>query len=52
MPFGYGVGDHCACILDIPIESIVGMNPVKIVGRQVDGSIADYQDAARHTSPV
>jgi hypothetical protein len=31
MPFGYGVGDHRAYILDIPIESLVGIDPVKIV---------------------
>ncbi len=31
MPFGYGVGDHCAYILDIPIKSLVGVDPVKIV---------------------
>ncbi len=31
MPFGYGVGDHHAYILDIPIESLVGIDPVKIV---------------------
>jgi hypothetical protein len=31
MPFGYAVGDHCAYVLDIPIESLVGINPVKIV---------------------
>jgi hypothetical protein len=31
MPFGYGVGDHHAFILDIPIESLVGISPVKIV---------------------
>ncbi len=31
MPFGYGVGNHLALILDIPIESLVGMNPVNIV---------------------
>jgi hypothetical protein len=31
MPFGYRAGDHCAYILDIPIESLVGINPVKIV---------------------
>jgi hypothetical protein len=30
IPFGYDVGDHCAFILDIPIESLVGINPVKI----------------------
>jgi hypothetical protein len=31
MPFGFGVGDHRAFVLDIPIESLVGENPVKIV---------------------
>ncbi len=31
MPFGYGIGDHCTFILDIPIESLVGVDPVKIV---------------------
>jgi hypothetical protein len=31
MPFGYGVGNQGAFILDIPIESLVGINPVKIV---------------------
>ncbi len=31
MPFGYGIGDHRAFILDIPIESLVGVDPVKIV---------------------
>ena len=31
MPFGFGVGDHRAFILDIPLESLVGENPVKIV---------------------
>jgi hypothetical protein len=31
MPFGYGIGDYCAFILDIPIESLVGVDPVKIV---------------------
>jgi hypothetical protein len=31
MLFRYGVGDHCAYILDIPIESLVCVNPVKIV---------------------
>jgi hypothetical protein len=31
MPFGYGVGDHCAFILDIPLESLVGTHPVQIV---------------------
>ena len=31
MPFGYGVGDHCSFILDVPIELLVGIDPVKIV---------------------
>ncbi len=31
MLFGYGVGDHLAYILDIPMESLVGVNPAKIV---------------------
>jgi hypothetical protein len=30
MPFGYGVGDHRAFILDIPLESLVGINPMRI----------------------
>ena len=31
MPFGYGMGDHRAFILDIPLESMIGIDPVKIV---------------------
>jgi hypothetical protein len=31
MPFGFGVGNHPAFILDILLESLVGINPVKIV---------------------
>jgi hypothetical protein len=31
MPFGYDIGNHQAFILNIPIESLVGGNPVKIV---------------------
>ena len=31
MPFGYGVGDHRAFVLDIPLLSLVGDNPVRIV---------------------
>jgi hypothetical protein len=30
MPFGYGVGDYRAIILNIPLVSLVGENPVKI----------------------
>ncbi len=31
MPFGFGVGNNGAFILDILLESLVGINPVKIV---------------------
>ncbi len=31
MPFGYGVGDHRAFILNIPLESLIGVNPMWIV---------------------
>jgi hypothetical protein len=31
MPFGYGIGNHKAFVLDIPIASLVGKDPVKIV---------------------
>jgi hypothetical protein len=31
MPFGYGVGDHRAFVLDIPLESLVGVSPVQVV---------------------
>jgi hypothetical protein len=31
MPFRFGMGNHRAFILDIPLESLVGVNPVKIV---------------------
>jgi hypothetical protein len=31
MSFGYGIGDHRAFILDIPLELLVGVNSVKIV---------------------
>ena len=31
MPFGYGVGDHRTFVLDIPLLSLVGDNPVRIV---------------------
>ncbi len=42
MPFGYGVGDHRAFIVDIPIELLVGINPVKIVcpaGRRLNSRL-------------
>jgi len=31
MPFGYVVGEHRAFVLDIPLESMIGIDPVKIV---------------------
>jgi hypothetical protein len=31
MPFGYGVGDRRAFDLDEPLESSIGINPVKII---------------------
>jgi hypothetical protein len=42
MPFGYGVGNHRAYIIDIPIELLVGINPVKIVcpaGRRLNSRL-------------
>jgi hypothetical protein len=42
MPFGYGVGDHRAFIVDIPIESLVGHSPVKITqpaGRRLNSKL-------------
>jgi hypothetical protein len=42
IPFGYGIGDHRAFILDIPIESLVGISPVKIVqpaGRRLNSRL-------------
>jgi hypothetical protein len=39
MPFGYSIGNHRAFILDIQIESLVGVDSVKIVqpaGRQLN----------------
>jgi hypothetical protein len=31
MPFGYGVSNHRAFILDLPLESSIGIDPGKIV---------------------
>ncbi len=31
MPFGYGVGNHRAFVLDVPLESLIGIDPVKIL---------------------
>jgi hypothetical protein len=47
MPFRFGVGDHCAFILDIPLESLVGVNPVKIVRPVSHRLNSDCQNAAR-----
>jgi hypothetical protein len=43
MPFGYGVGNHRAFILDVPLEMLIGLDPVKIVrpvGRRLNSRIA------------
>ncbi len=42
MPFGYGVGNHRAFIVDIPIKSLVGHSPVKITqpaGRRLNSKL-------------
>ena len=42
VPFGYGVGDHHAFVLDIPLELVIGINPVKIVrpvGRRLNSRL-------------
>ncbi len=42
MPFGYGIGDHCTFIFDIPIKSLVGVDPIKIIqpaGRQLNSRL-------------
>jgi hypothetical protein len=42
MPFGYSVGDHCAFIVDIPLELLVGINLVKIfrpAGRRLNSHL-------------
>jgi hypothetical protein len=49
MPFGYGVGNHQAFILDLSLESLFGINLVKIFQPEVNNSIANYQDAVRYT---
>jgi hypothetical protein len=48
MPFGYGIGNHQAFILDIPIESLVGEDPVKIVrpaGRRLNSRLPGCSQA-------
>ena len=42
MPFGYGIGDHRAFILDIPLKLLAGVDPVKIVcpaGQQLNSKL-------------
>jgi hypothetical protein len=42
MPFGYGLGNHREFVVNIPIESLVGINPVKIVcfaGRRLNSRL-------------
>ena len=31
MPFGYGVANHRPFVLDIPLQSLIGVNPVRII---------------------
>jgi hypothetical protein len=31
MLFGFGVGNHRAFVLDVPLESLIGVDPVKMV---------------------
>ena len=31
MPFGFGIGNHRAFILDLPVEALVGESPVRII---------------------
>ena len=50
MPFGFGIGNHRAFILDIPMEALVGESPVRLYGLQGDASIVESQGAAKHTS--
>ncbi len=43
MPFGYRVGDHPAFILDVPLELLIRVDPVKIVkpvGRGLNSRLA------------
>jgi len=42
MLFGYGVGDHRTFVLNIPLESMIGIDPVKIVrpvGRRLNSKL-------------
>jgi hypothetical protein len=43
MPFGYGLGNHHAFILNVPLKLLIGLDPVKIVwpvGRRLNNRIA------------
>ncbi len=48
MPFGYGIGDHRAYILDVPLELLVGEDPIKIVrpaGRRLNSKLSGCSKA-------
>ena len=56
MPFGYGVGNHRAFVLDIPLQELVGESPVWIirpVGRRLNsrqpGSSKEYAKSLEKT---
>ena len=58
MPFGYGVGDHRAFVLDIQLESMIGIDPVKIVrpvGRRLNSKLPGccnaYTDSLKSNIP-
>ena len=42
MQFGYSIGNHCTFIFDMPLESLVGVDPMKIVcpaGQQLNSKL-------------
>jgi hypothetical protein len=50
MPFGFGVGNHHAFIIDISLELLVGVNPTKVVrpaSRQLNSRILGCAKAYR-----
>jgi hypothetical protein len=52
MSFGYSIGNHHAFIHDIPIKSLLGVNPVKIVrlaGRQLNSRLPGYSKPYIHS---
>ena len=51
MPFGYGIGDRRAYILDIPLEPLVGENLIKIVrpaGRRLNSRLPGQEPRKQH----